>query len=110
MPDCEWLTSTVPLRRRASSDKAGTVGFGVGSASIQSGTICFQNSACASNGNCIPAKTFGYSGPNLKMVHASSCDTDDTGGSCSATALPLLTRLMSAGLDADRPRDAWSMT
>ena len=81
MPDCEWLTSTVPLRRCANADKAGTVGLGVGSDSFQSGTICFQNSASASSGNCWPGKTFGYSGPNLNTVQASSCETAAIGGS-----------------------------
>lgn len=28
MPDCEWLTSTVPSRRWASSDRAFTVAHG----------------------------------------------------------------------------------
>src|SRR3954468_20353444 len=101
MPDCEWLTSTVPLIRCASSDKAATVGLGVGSASTQSGTSCFQNSASASSGNCWPGKIFGYSGPNLKTAHASSCETKPTGGNRSAAVLPSFTPLIAEGFAAE---------
>src|ERR1051326_2135393 len=107
MPDCEWLIRIVPFSRCASSDNAGTVGFGVGNASTQSGTICFHNSPCASIGNCSPANTFGYSEPNRKTDHASSCETNETGGRSSLVPLPSRTRLIAEGFVADGPGPAY---
>src|SRR4051794_34961789 len=107
MPDCEWLTSTVRLRRFASADRSGTVGFGVGSVALQSATICFQNSPCASSGYCMPGKTCGYDGPKRKIAHADSRPAEKTGGNVSTDARPSLTASIVDGSTADRPRAAW---
>src|SRR5476649_2375163 len=104
MPDCEWLINTVPSSFIANSDKAGTVGLGVGSVGAQSETICFQNSGSASSGNCMPGNTLGYSGPKRKIAHAASCPAENTGGNWSAGVLPSLALLIAEGFPAERPR------
>src|SRR5258708_21446768 len=104
MPDCEWLIRIVPFNLFASIDSAGTVGLGEGKVALQSLTICFQNSSSASSGNCMPGKTFGYSGPKRKIVHAASWPAEKAGGVLSSGALPSLTLLTSDGSSAERPR------
>jgi hypothetical protein len=86
------------------------VGFGVGNAFNQSGTICFQNSPWASSGNCMPGNTLGYSGPNRKIAQAPSWAAPKTCGSASTPARPPFTCTMPDGSAADRPRAAWSIT
>jgi hypothetical protein len=110
MPDCEWLIRIVPLSLIASSESAGTVGLGVGKVAFQSLTICFQNSPCVSSGNCMPSKTFGYSGPKRKIAHAASWPAEKIGGIWSGGVLPSLTLLKVDGSVAERPRATWSIT
>src|SRR5471030_174298 len=110
MPDCEWLSSTVPLSLIASAESAGTVGLGVGKVAAQSSTICFQNSSTASSGNCMPGKTLGYSGPKRKIAQAASWPAEKTGGVLSTAVLPSFTLLMIDGSAAERPRETWSIT
>src|SRR6267154_2883179 len=110
MPDAEWLIRIAPLSLIASSESAGTVGLGVGKVAFQSLTICFQNSPCVSSGNCMPSKTFGYSGPKRKIAHAASWPAEKIGGIWSGGVLPSLTLLKVDGSLAERPRATWSIT
>src|SRR5689334_18613092 len=110
MPDWEWLISTEWPTFPASSESAGTVGFGVAMPYAQSGTICFQNSACAARGNCILSKTSGYLGPKRNISQADSRPAEMNAGKVSAGALPVFTVFTDTGLPAERPRQAWSIT
>src|SRR3981081_3674153 len=84
--------------------------LGVGKVAFQSLTICFQNSPCVSSGNCMPSKTFGYSGPQRKIAHAASWPAEKIGGIWSGGVLPSLTLLKVDGSVAERPRATWSIT
>src|SRR5258708_33159689 len=110
MPDCEWLIRIVPLSLIASSESAGTVGLGVGKVAFQSLTICFQNSPCVSSGNCMPSKTFGYSGPKRKIAHAASWPAEKIGGSLAGGGLPRLALLEGDRAPPQRPRAPRSVT
>src|SRR5258708_31469906 len=104
MPDAEWLIRIVPLSLIASSESAGTVGLGVGKVAFQSLTICFQNSPCVSSGNCMPSKTFGYSGPKRKIAHAASWPAEKIGGVWAGRGLPSLALVEVDGSGAQPPR------
>ena len=105
MPDCEWLMSTTLPTFWASCDSRGTVGLGVGSVPIQSGTICFQNSSIASSGKRMPGYTWVWVSPKRKIAHAASCPAMNTGGVSPGARLPARTAVTSVALAAERPRE-----
>src|SRR3954447_6853609 len=96
-PDSEWLIITAPPSFRASAERFRSVGFGVGSDKLRSGTICFQNSSCAESGNFRFGKLCGYLGPKRKMVHATSWLAENRTGMSFGGALPAATLLKPDG-------------